>query len=212
MSIKLENNVDRYSYALAMNIFGYVNQLPVTLNKEVIKTAFADLFKNLPPALTQEQYVAAMQDFQKQVDEFKETKKAKDSEIGKENIENEKKFLAENAKKEGIVTTESGLQYQVITEGTGGSPAPANVVKVHYEGKLLDGKIFDSSMKRGVPAEFPVNQVIPGWTEALQLMKVGGKNRLFIPAALAYGAHGAGDAIAPHSTLIFDVELIDIVK
>lgn len=117
-------------------------------------------------------------------------------------------FLAENAKKPGVMTTASGLQYQIITEGTGASPSTTDNVTVHYQGTTIDGKEFDSSYKRGAPATFPLNRVIPGWTEGLQLMKEGGKSRLFIPSNLAYGERGAGRDIGPNSTLIFDVELI----
>ena len=111
-----------------------------------------------------------------------------------------------------MVTTKSGLQYQVMREGSGAKPGPHDTVKVHYEGKLPNGKIFDSSIARGEPVEFPVDQVIAGWTEALQLMKTGAKYRLFIPSRLGYGAHGAGNAIPPHSTLIFEVELLDVIR
>lgn len=117
-------------------------------------------------------------------------------------------FLAENAKKPGVVTTASGLQYQVITEGTGATPSATDNVTVHYKGTTLDGKEFDSSYSRGAPATFPLNRVIAGWTEGLQLMKEGGKSRLFIPSNLAYGERGAGRDIGPNSALIFDVELI----
>ncbi len=117
-------------------------------------------------------------------------------------------FLAENAKKPGIVTTASGLQYQVITEGSGATPGPTDNVTVHYQGTTLAGKEFDSSYKRGAPATFPLNRVIAGWTEGLQLMKEGGKSRLFIPSNLAYGERGAGRDIGPNSALIFEVELI----
>lgn len=117
-------------------------------------------------------------------------------------------FLAENAKKPGIVTTASGLQYQVLTEGTGASPSSTDNVTVHYKGTTLDGKEFDSSYSRGAPATFPLNRVIAGWTEGLQLMKEGGKTRLFIPSNLAYGERGAGRDIGPNAALIFEVELI----
>lgn len=125
-----------------------------------------------------------------------------------ENLAAGQTFLAENAKKPGVVTTASGLQYQVITEGTGASPSATSTVTVHYQGTTLEGKEFDSSYKRGAPASFPLNRVIAGWTEGLQLMKEGGKNRLFIPSTLAYGERGAGRDIGPNSALIFDVELI----
>ena len=120
-------------------------------------------------------------------------------------------FLAENAKKDGITVTDSGLQYEIITEGTGEKPTASSRVKTHYHGTLIDGTVFDSSVDRGAPIDFPVNGVIAGWTEALQLMPVGSKWRLYIPHNLAYGERGAGAGIAPFSALIFDVELLDIV-
>jgi len=121
-------------------------------------------------------------------------------------------FLAENAKKEGVITTASGLQYKVIKSGTGESPKLTDTVKVNYEGTLIDGTVFDSSKQHGGPATFPVNRVIPGWTEALQLMKVGDKWQLFIPARLAYGDQSPTAAIPPNSVLIFEVELLGIEK
>ena len=119
-------------------------------------------------------------------------------------------YLAENAKKEGVQATASGLQYKVITAGTGKSPRATDVVEVNYEGKLIDGTVFDSSYERGEPIEFPLNQVIAGWTEGVQLMKEGGKATLYIPANLGYGAQGVPGTIPPNSTLIFDVELIEV--
>lgn len=122
-----------------------------------------------------------------------------------------KTFLEANGKKAGIVTTKSGLQYQVLTEGSGRSPKATDKVRCHYEGTLIDGSVFDSSYKRGEPADFPLNGVIPGWTEGLQLMKEGAKYRFFIPYLLGYGERGAGSSIPPYSTLIFDVELIKVL-
>ncbi len=119
-------------------------------------------------------------------------------------------FMAENAKKDGVKVTDSGLQYEVLTAGEGASPKATDVVKVHYKGTLIDGTKFDSSYDRGQPATFPLNQVIPGWTEGVQLMKVGSKYRFVIPAELAYGEHGAGPNIPPFSTLVFEVELLDV--
>ncbi len=121
-------------------------------------------------------------------------------------------FLAQNAKRPEVKTLPSGLQYEVMKEGNGARPTANDRVRVHYHGTLIDGTVFDSSIQRGEPAEFGVKQVIAGWVEALQLMTVGSKWRLFIPSELAYGAHGAGNVIKPHSALIFDVELLDIVK
>ena len=131
-------------------------------------------------------------------------------EQAKENQEQGETFLAENEKKEGVVALPSGLQYKVVDEGTGETPAATDTVVTHYRGTLIDGKEFDSSHRRGEPASFPVNRVIAGWTEALQLMQVGAKWELFIPPDLAYGERGAGREIGPHSTLIFEIELIGI--
>lgn len=128
-----------------------------------------------------------------------------------ENIELGKNFLETNKQKAGIVTLPSGLQYEVINEGNGKQPKATDRVRCHYEGTLIDGTVFDSSVKRGEPAVFGVNQVIAGWVEALQLMKEGAKWRLFIPSDLAYGARGAGELIAPHSTLVFEVELLEVL-
>lgn len=120
------------------------------------------------------------------------------------------RFLKENGKKEGVVTTASGLQYLILREGTGRSPKSTDTVRCHYEGRLIDGTLFDSSIKRGEPADFPLNGVIAGWTEGLQLMKEGAKYRFFIPYLLGYGASGAGSSIPPYSALVFDVELIKV--
>jgi FKBP-type peptidyl-prolyl cis-trans isomerase len=125
-------------------------------------------------------------------------------------LEKGEKFLAENKSKEGVKTTASGLQYKIVKEGTGKSPQATDSVLVHYEGKLLDGSVFDSSIKRNEPISFPLNRVIPGWTEGLQLLKEGGKAILYIPSKLAYGSRGAGGAIGPDETLIFEVELLKV--
>ena len=131
---------------------------------------------------------------------------------GEKNREEGEAFLAENAKRSGVTTTASGLQYEVITGGSGEKPGPEDVVRVHYEGTLIDGTVFDSSFQRGEPAEFRLGMVIPGWVEALQLMNVGSVYRVVIPSDLAYGSRGAGDTILPNSTLVFKVELLGIVK
>jgi len=123
-----------------------------------------------------------------------------------------REFMEQNAKNDSVVQTSSGLQYMVLKEGNGAKPGPTDVVTVHYTGKLLDGTVFDSSVERGEPATFPLDQVIPGWTEGLQLMSEGSQYRLFIPSELAYGSKGAGNQILPNSTLIFDVELIKVEK
>ena len=131
---------------------------------------------------------------------------------GQANLEKGKKFMEDNGKKEGVITLPSGLQYQIVKAGNGAKPSSTDKVTVHYHGTLIDGKIFDSSVQRGQPAQFPVNQVIPGWTEALQLMTVGSKWKLWIPANLAYGERSPGGVIGPNETLVFDVELISIDK
>lgn len=123
-----------------------------------------------------------------------------------------REFMEENAKNDSVTQTQSGLQYMVLKEGTGAKPGPTDEVTVHYTGRLLDGTVFDSSVERGEPATFPLDKVIPGWTEGLQLMSEGSKYRLFIPSELAYGSKGSGDKILPNSTLIFDVELIKVAK
>jgi FKBP-type peptidyl-prolyl cis-trans isomerase FklB len=133
------------------------------------------------------------------------------AEAGKAAKEEGAKFLAENAKKEGITVTKSGLQYEVLTEGTGKKPKATDTVRCHYEGRLLDGSVFDSSYKRNAPADFGLQQVIAGWTEGVQLMSEGSKFRFYIPYMLAYGEGGAGAMIPPFATLIFDVELIKVL-
>lgn len=168
---------------------------------------FRDGYAGKPAGLTEEQMKAALL-------EYKHTQEAQDMKVfeqqGKTNADAGAKFLAENAKKPGVVTTASGLQYQIIKQGTGKRPTATAKVTVHYEGKLIDGTVFDSSIDRGEPITFPLNQVIAGWTEGLQLMQEGAKYRLFIPAKLGYGETGAGNTIGPNSTLIFDVELIKV--
>ena len=203
----LETEIEKFSYALGMNIAASVLQLPIEVNREIIIDTVMELLRGGKPELAEKEYHETMQAFQKKL---QETVQAKTQEIAKANLEEGKKFLEENAKKAGVVETESGLQYEVIQEGTGASPKAEDVVKVHYEGKLLNGNIFDSSIKRGEPAEFALNQVIPGWTEGVQLMKVGAKYRFYIPGKLAYGERGAGEFIAPNSTLIFEVELLEV--
>jgi len=132
--------------------------------------------------------------------------------IGQENLEKGKKFLEENKKKAGVSETQSGLQYEVMVQGEGAIPSDTSIVKVHYHGTTIDGKVFDSSVESGEPVEFPLNGVIPGWTEGLQLMKVGSKYKLYVPSELAYGNQQRSPLIGPNSVLIFEVELLEIVK
>ena len=153
----------------------------------------------------------SVQEAQKLLDAYFSEIESKQQAAGKEQKSAGEKFLAENAKKAGVITTASGLQYEILKEGKGSKPTATDKVKVHYHGTLLDGTVFDSSVKRNTPASFGVNQVIKGWVEALQLMPVGSKWKLYIPQELAYGAHGAGETIRPYSALIFEVELLEIL-
>lgn len=165
------------------------------LNLDTFEKGFRDGYEGKESALTPDQMQQVLMDYQKD-----QENKIKDDGI---------KFLAENAKKKDVKTTASGLQYKVITEGKGKMPKATDVVEVNYEGKLIDGTVFDSSYERGQPVEFPLNQVIAGWTEGLQLMKEGGKYEFYIPSDIAYGAAG-NQGIAPNSTLIFTVELLEV--
>lgn len=170
---------------------------------------FDELFKGLKAVMTGEPTEISGQEagqlLQKYFTELEEQKM-------KAVMEEGKAFLAANATREGVVSLPSGLQYEVITEGTGAKPTASDTVSCHYHGTLVDGTVFDSSVRRGEPAQFPVSGVIAGWVEALQLMSVGSKWKLFIPYNLGYGARGAGQSIPPYATLIFEVELLDIVK
>jgi FKBP-type peptidyl-prolyl cis-trans isomerase FklB len=198
---KLNNEIDSVSYSLGVNI------------GENIKTQFPDIdLKNFEAAIKDvlddnKKPSISGADAQKTIQEYFTKQQAKASESV---VEEGKKFLAENSKKENVVTLESGLQYEVIKTGEGTKPTLNDQVTTHYHGTLIDGTVFDSSVERGEPASFPVSGVIKGWTEALQLMNVGSKWRLFVPYDLAYGERGAGPQIGPFTTLIFEVELISI--
>jgi len=207
MAVELKTDLDKISYGLGMNISASVLQLPLEVNREIVIAAVTELLRGGQPQLKQEEYQAIMHQFQQMLQQIVAEKK---QQAGAKNAEEGKKFLEENAKKGGVKVTDSGLQYLVLKEGEGASPKATDTVKVHYEGTLINGQIFDSSVKRGEPVEFPLNQVIPGWTEGVQLMKPGAKYRFFIPSELAYGEHGAGEMIGPNSTLIFEVELLEV--
>lgn len=177
------------------------------LNIETFIQGLQEAVNDKAPSLTDE-------DMAKVLNQYKKRLEAKQlvefQELAQKNDQAGKSFLAENAKKSDISTTKSGLQYQVLQQGTGKSPKATSTVKVNYEGRLLDGTVFDSSIARNHPVDFKLNQVIAGWTEGVQTMKEGGKSRFFIPSTLAYGEVGAGDAIGPNSTLIFDIELLEV--
>lgn len=207
---RLVNANDSLSYSIGVNIAqSFKQQGLTTVNTAIMARGLNDALQGSATQLTQEQCTAVMNAFmQKQYT----AKQAESSKAAEGNKKIGTAFLAENKTKPGVVTTASGLQYSVEKEGTGAKPTSNDKVKVHYTGKLIDGKVFDSSVERGQPAEFGVTQVIKGWTEALQLMAVGSKYKLYIPAELAYGDRGAGADIGPGATLVFDVELLDIVK
>lgn len=193
--------MDKLSYAWGIAMASQLKGMGVeTLDVKDYCDAVKAVFEGGDLAVKPEEAQTLINDYLMQLQE-KATKLAREA---------GEKFLEENGKKEGVHTTSTGLQYIVEKEGTGISPKATDNVTVHYTGRLLDGKVFDSSVSRGEPATFPLNRVIPGWTEGLQLMKEGGKYIFFIPSELAYGAQGAGSAIPPHSTLIFEVELIKV--
>ena len=208
MAREFKNDTEKFSYALAMNMSAHLLKMPIELDREIIIEAVTALLRGNQPDMSQEDYQQTMQKFQATMEEKANAEAQK---AASENSEKGKAYLAENAKKEGVKVTASGLQYEVIKEGTGKKPAATDTVSVHYEGTLINGQVFDSSIRRGQPVEFPLNRVIPGWTEGVQLMSVGSKYRFFIPAELAYGDRGAPGAIPPCAALIFDVELLAIL-
>jgi FKBP-type peptidyl-prolyl cis-trans isomerase FklB len=174
------------------------------LDVSAVQAGLADAYNNQPAQVDNDTLRVAFNEIHEMMQAAKSVEFAEVITQGEE-------YLAENAQREEITVTESGLQYEVASQGDGAVPTLTSTVRVHYHGTLLDGSVFDSSYDRGQPAEFPVNGVIKGWTEALQFMKVGTKLKLHVPAELAYGEQGAGGAIGPHSTLVFDVELLDII-
>lgn len=195
--------MDKVSYALGLSIGNnFQNSGINNLQMEDFVQGLKDVLSEATPALSYDEAKEVINEF------FMELQKSK-LEINKKAGE---EFLSINKHKAGVVELPSGLQYQVLTPGTGAKPTASDKVKCHYHGTLINGAVFDSSVERGEPATFGVSQVIPGWVEALQLMPVGSKWRLFIPSSLAYGENGAGEAIEPNSALVFDVELLDIVK
>lgn len=207
-NVKLETNADSVGYAIGI-LVGSNNQQQIAsapggedLNLEAMSAAFRLALMDEEAAMSREEADALVRTYFEQAGENEAQK----------NLEEGNAFLEQNKQREGIEVTESGLQYEVLKEGTGAQPAANDRVKVHYHGTLIDGTVFDSSVERGEPATFGVSQVIPGWTEALQMMQEGAKWKIYLPSLIAYGERGAGQDIGPNSTLIFEVELLEIVK
>ena len=194
--------MDKFSYAIGLGIGQNLLSMGAqNINVDDFASAIKAVLNNEEPTMSHTEAPEIVNTY------FAEL----ENKMNATNIEKGASFLEENKKKDNVITLPSGLQYEVLTEGTGKKAQATDQVKCHYEGTLIDGTLFDSSIKRGEPAVFGVNQVIPGWVEALQLMPEGSKWRLYIPSDLAYGARGAGEMIPPHSALIFDVELIQVL-
>jgi FKBP-type peptidyl-prolyl cis-trans isomerase FklB len=207
--LTLKTPTEKFSYALGMNIGSGMRRQGVNIDPNILVRGMKDALAGRKLLLTEDEARAAVLQVQNEV---RQKQEAKAKEAGTANKKEGDDFLAANKTKDGVVTLPSGLQYKILTQGTGPKPAATDSVVCNYRGTLIDGKEFDSSYKRGQPTTFPVNGVIKGWTEALQLMPVGSKWQLFIPPDLAYGERGAGGDIGPDATLIFEVELLSIEK
>ncbi|MDH1659003.1 FKBP-type peptidyl-prolyl cis-trans isomerase [Pseudomonas mosselii] len=202
--LNLSTDESRVSYGIGRQLGGQLRDNPPPgVNLNAIVAGLTDAFNGADSRVSEQDLSAAFKVIREVMQAEAAAKAEAAAAAGKE-------FLAENAKREGIVTLASGLQYEVLTAGEGAKPSREDNVRTHYHGTLIDGTVFDSSYDRGQPAEFPVGGVIAGWTEALQLMSAGSKWRLYVPSELAYGAQGVG-SIPPHSTLVFDVELLDVL-
>lgn len=208
-STKLNSEKDKVSYMIGYQIGSNFKRDGLEVDLNMVLNGMKEASTGVASPLSAEESQKLMTDLQKNLQAKAEAKQKSD---GEKNSKEGKAFLEENAKKKDIVKLPSGMQYKVLTAGKGDSPKATDTVKTHYRGTLINGTEFDSSYKRGQPATFPVNGVIKGWTEALQLMKPGAKWQLFIPSELAYGEGGAGESIGPNSTLIFEVELLSIEK
>jgi FKBP-type peptidyl-prolyl cis-trans isomerase FklB len=207
--MELKTQKDKASYSIGVSIGKNLKDQKVEIQTDILVKGLLDAYTGAKTQLTEKEMGDVLAQFQQEIMAKAQEEAAKK---GGENKSKGEKFLADNKNKPGVKTTPSGLQYTVISEGTGPKPTASSTVKVHYTGKLIDGTTFDSSVDRGEPIEFPLNGVIKGWTEGVQLMSKGSKYKFFIPSDLAYGDRGAGNAIGPNETLIFEVELLDIVK
>ncbi len=207
MTTALTTLIQRLSYIVGENMAHQLKNDGLSLDTAALSLAIDDVMGGKPSRLTDEEKRSTVEQVQF---ESQKQQQAAQAEQSAKNSSDGQAYLAENAKKAGVVTTASGLQYQVLTQGTGATPKTHDRVQVHYKGTLIDGMVFDSSYDRGEPIVFPVTGVIAGWVEALQLMQVGSKFELAIPANLAYGEHGSGQTIGPNATLVFIVELLAI--
>jgi FKBP-type peptidyl-prolyl cis-trans isomerase FklB len=205
--MKLDSLKEKISYIIGRDMVQNLSKQGIDIEAAAFSQGLQDALSGKESVLSQQETQRTMMELQQQLSQRQQQE---GSAKGAANKQEGEKFLAENKEKEGVVTLPSGLQYQVLKEGTGSSPSRNDKVTTHYHGTLIDGTVFDSSYERGQPATFPVSGVIAGWTEALQLMKEGAKWRLFIPSDLAYGSRGAGQDIGPDTTLIFDVELLSV--
>jgi FKBP-type peptidyl-prolyl cis-trans isomerase FklB len=208
-NVELKTRKDSVSYAIGFNIGQNFKTQKIDIDPAIVAAAMRDLMNDAEAKLTEEESQQVWMSYQQ---ELMAQQQKEREESGVKNLDAGKKWLADNKGKDGVVTTASGLQYKIIKMGEGAIPTKDDKVKVHYRGKLIDGKQFDSSYDRGEPAVFPITGVIPGWTEVLQLMPVGSKWEVYIPSELGYAERGAGQDIGPNATLIFDVELLGIEK
>ena len=208
-ALSLDTPEKRLSYGIALRMGERMKSDGMTLDVDAYATGMRDAFDGAEAKLTDEEINAEMMAFQ---EKMQAEQQAAQEAVATANVEEGAAFLAENAARDGITVTESGLQYEVVEVGECAKPTATDTVEVHYRGTLIDGTEFDSSYSRGQTVSFGVSQVIPGWTEALQLMSEGAKYKLYIPSDLAYGPAGAGQTIGPNATLIFDVELVSIVS
>jgi FKBP-type peptidyl-prolyl cis-trans isomerase len=207
--LTLDTPESRLSYGVALRMGQRMKADDMVVDVEAYAAGLRDAMEDNDPKLSDEEIQAEMMAFQQRIEAEQQAAR---EQLATENAEAGAAYLAENAQRDGVMVTDSGLQYEVIEPGEGPNPTPEDSVEVHYEGTLIDGTVFDSSIQRGQTVTFGVTQVIAGWTEALQLMKPGAKFKLHIPPELAYGPGGAGNLIGPNATLIFDVELVSIVE
>lgn len=207
--VVLASTKDSLSYALGMNIGMNLKMQNFDIDPVILTKALMGRYQEQATALNEEQAMNLIMAYQQKAQEKQQAEQAV---VGEKNKAEGEAFLAENKKREGVKVTESGLQYEVIKMGEGPKPTKSDKVKTHYHGTLINGKVFDSSKQRGEPVEFPVTGVIPGWVEALQMMPVGSVWKLYIPSALAYGERGVSADIGPNTVLIFEIELLEIVK